>query len=89
MKQTGERNPDVVYTKVQVHVPAKVDKLLRELCRLDDSSIEEFYQDRFINGLRSFFNSGDLLDLEGLAKVHDLHKALKLDSDMYGEPETG
>ena len=78
-------NPDVVYKKIQVSVPENVDRLVKELCRLDGSNIEEFYQDMFLDGLRAYLDTGELFNLEGLARIHRLHEVFSnLDESMYG-----
>ena len=57
MKQNGERNPDVVYKTIQVSVPENADRLIRQLCKMDGTDIDEFYRDKFLDSLESFFNS--------------------------------
>jgi hypothetical protein len=78
-------NPQIVYKPIQVSVPEKVDRLIREFCRLDGSDIDEFYRHMFLDSLQAYFNAGELLNLEGLARIHGLHEAFNSLDPEYGE----
>ena len=75
---------------VKIEVPENVDRLMREICRLDGGNLSEFYQYIFLDALRAYFDTGELFNLEGLAKIHGLHEAFhNIDTCLYGKKDGG
>jgi len=74
--------------EIKIKVPENLDRLIRELSKMDGTDVTEFYQDQLLESLSGQFNTGQLFNLEGLAENYDLHTALKgkgLDESMYGK----
>ena len=75
--------------KVTVEVPQVVDKLVRDLCKIDGTTREVFYTNVLCEGIAGTLNAGELLDLEGVAKRYKLNENLNgLDPSMFGEKES-
>ncbi len=78
---------NAIAVEVKIKVPKNVDHLIRELCKLDGCDVTEFYQDSLLESIASWLNTGELFNLEELAKIHGLHILEDLDTTMYGKKE--
>ena len=85
MKGTISNTELVPHVSIQVRVPENVDRLIRELCKLDGTDITGFYQRTLLDGLAGYLNCDPLLDSRGLAEIHGLHILRGLDPSMFGE----
>jgi len=72
---------------IKVEVPANVDRLIRELCKLDGDDVTEFYTHQLLDGLAGWLNTEELFNLKGLAKIHGLHVLKGLDPSTYGKED--
>lgn len=71
--------------EIKIQVPENVDRLIREICKLDGSNVTEFYEEQLHMSLAGWLNNDEFFNTKRLAKIHGLHALEGLDPSMYGE----
>jgi len=73
---------------VTVEIPKDIDDLVTKICQMDGTSKREFYEEKLLDNIQAYLNTGELFNMAGLAETFHLKKHLKgLDPSMFGEGE--